>query len=162
VAVCCSVLQCVAVCCSVLQCVAVCGSVLQCVAAVVDVHGLSLHEYKYILMYNLTYIYIYTYILYIYRLICIQNKIRFLRKESYLPKQLLGSGVSISYTFCCTINKRKICTINSELKVLSDFHQFEWAGVDIRRFPADGFDTRWIPRSFACGLLLIYECNFHL
>jgi len=28
---------------------------------------------------------------------------------------------------------------------------FKWAVVDIRRFSVDGFDTRWIPRSFSCG-----------
>jgi len=27
----------------------------------------------------------------------------------------------------------------------------EWAGVDIRWFPVDGFDTCWIPRSISCG-----------
>jgi len=38
-----------------------------------------------------------------------------------------------------------------QTKLLSDFLQFEWAGVDIRWFSVDGFGTRWIPRRFSCG-----------
>jgi len=30
-------------------------------------------------------------------------------------------------------------------------HPFEWAGVDIRWFSVDEFDTRWILRSLSCG-----------
>jgi len=36
-------------------------------------------------------------------------------------------------------------------KLLSDFHPFERARVNIRWISVDGFDTSWIPRSFSCG-----------
>jgi len=51
-----------------------------------------------------------------------------------------------------------VCTIlfefyhKSELKHFSICTTIEWAGVDIRWVSMDGFDTRWIPRSFSCGL----------
>jgi len=68
------------------------------------------------------------------------------------PKKLLGSGVSTPYTPFCLI-----CTIISELKRISFLYQFEWAGVDICWFLVDGFDTRWIPSSFSCGM--VYTCQ---
>jgi len=37
-------------------------------------------------------------------------------------------------------------------EALSDFHPFERAGVEVRWFLVDGFDTCWIPRSFSCGM----------
>jgi len=65
---------------------------------------------------------------------------------TYPPKKLLGSGFSTPYIPFCLI-----CTISSELTCISHLYPFEWAGVDIRWFSVDGFDTRWIPRSFVCG-----------
>jgi len=41
---------------------------------------------------------------------------------------------------------------HSELKCSSHLYPFEWAGVDIRLFSVDGFDTRWIPGSSSCGI----------
>jgi len=46
-----------------------------------------------------------------------------------------------------------ICIISSELRRISHLYLFEWAGVDIRWVSADGFDTRWIPSRFSCGVL---------
>jgi len=48
-----------------------------------------------------------------------------------------------------------ICTISSQLKGISHWYPFEWAGVDIRWFLVDGFDPRWITSSFSCGLLIL-------
>jgi len=45
------------------------------------------------------------------------------------------------------------CTINSELNYFLIHHQFMCSGVNIRWFPVNGFDTRWIPRNFSC----VYE-----
>ena len=72
------------------------------------------------------------------------------------PTKLLKSGVSTPYTLLCWI-----CTIWT--KLLSDLHQFEWSGVDIRWFSVDGIDTRWIPRRILCGLFdSIYRQGFTL
>ena len=69
------------------------------------------------------------------------------------PKKLLGSGFSTPYTHFFLM-----CIISSELTCVSHFYPFEWAGVDIRWFSVDGFDTRWIPRSFSCGMY-VYTCK---
>jgi len=37
----------------------------------------------------------------------------------------------------------------------------EWAGVDIRWFPVDGIDTRWIPRSLSCGFVYLACVHTH-
>jgi len=74
------------------------------------------------------------------------------------PKKLLGGGISTPYTLFCLI-----CTINSELTYFPMCTTIEWAGVDIRWFPVDGFDTRWIPKSFLCGyehMYLFYTCIY--
>jgi len=36
-------------------------------------------------------------------------------------------------------------------RLLSNFHLFELAGVDIRWISVDGFDTRWVPKRVPCG-----------
>ena len=65
----------------------------------------------------------------------------------YPPKKLLGSRFSTRYTPFCLM-----CTISSKPTCISYFTHCKWAGVDIRRFSEDGFDTRWIPRSYWCGI----------
>jgi len=47
------------------------------------------------------------------------------------------------------------CTIRAQLTYFPICTTNEWAGVDIRWFPVDRFDTRWIPRSFSCSIRLI-------
>ena len=47
------------------------------------------------------------------------------------------------------------CTIRAQLTYFPICTTNEWAGVDIRWFPVDRFDTRWIPRSFSCSVRLI-------
>ena len=52
------------------------------------------------------------------------------------------SGVSTPYTPFCLI-----CTISSELKCVFHVFPFELAGVHIRWFSVNGFNTRCIPSS---------------
>jgi len=68
------------------------------------------------------------------------------RRRMIPPTKLLGSGISTPYTPFCLI-----CDISSELKCISHVYPFEWAGVDIRWFSVDGFDTRWNPSSLWGG-----------
>jgi len=68
---------------------------------------------------------------------------------SYRPKSFVDAGFLPRYPSCVgfvpfTEDWRPvpICTINT------------WAGVDMRLFPVDGFDTRWIPRSCSFGFIV--------
>jgi len=63
------------------------------------------------------------------------------------PKNLRCGGFSTPYTHLCLI-----CTIKSELLYIPICTTNEWAGVDIRWFPVDGFDSRCISRSFLCDI----------
>jgi len=76
------------------------------------------------------------------------------RVYTYIPaRKLCAIGFSTPFT-----PFRLICTTSSELRCTSHLYQFEWAGVDIRWFSVDGFDTRWIPSSLSCGMdRYIYE-----
>ena len=66
------------------------------------------------------------------------------------PKRLLGGGFSTLYTPFCLIR-----IVHSE-PTSFNLYTNEWAKVDIRWYPVDGsrLHTRWIPRSFLCGLRL--------
>ena len=73
------------------------------------------------------------------------------------PKKILFGGFPTPYTTFCLI-----CTITG-LTYFPIRTTNEWAGVDIRWFSVDGFDTRWIPRNFQCRTIQMWGmCNAYV
>jgi len=75
---------------------------------------------------------------------------------SYPTEKLLGSGFSTPCLPFCLV-----CTNSSKLKFISHLYLFRWAGVDIRWFSVDGFDTHWIPSSYSCGIATLIPHTRH-
>jgi len=69
-------------------------------------------------------------------------------------KKLLGSGVSTPYTPFCLI-----CTTSSTLTCISHLHPIWLSLCWYPPVSRDGFDTRWIPRSFPCGKQYSFYIN---
>jgi len=118
-----------------------------CIYMYIYVHTCTIYVYIYI-YYICTYTYIY--ILYSREFRNAYELCALLRWPWILcipPQKLLRCGLSTPAP-----HFRLICTINSELNYFLSRTTNEWAGVDIRCYPWDGFDTRWIPRRFSCGI----------
>jgi len=107
------------------------------------------HECLYKCVYVHTYLYIH-----VHTNVCI-NECTYI-SNCLPPNKLLGCGVSTPYTLLCLI-----CTISSELNYSLIFSHLR-AGVDIRWFSVDGFDSHWIPRSCSSGLFLWSRALFAL
>jgi len=123
-------MQCDAVCCSVLQCVAVCCSAFLPETMTRESQGVPWRES------NLR-----------------SHASRALPRKSCHPTQEASWMQIIDPVYT------HLFELYSWLrtKPLSDFHPFEWAGVDIRWFSVKGFDTCCVPKSFSYGRRLFEE-----
>ena len=130
------------------------------------------YMYTYIYIYLYIYLHIYTYFWNIYIYICVHIYV-FICHRMYIYMFICICQYIYIYTYiyiCCAYPKcflgagfqprihpfvgfSMICTMSSEFKYISHLYPLEWAGVDIRWFSVDGFDTRWIPCSFSCGYI---------